>query len=66
MFGRKNSNFGDNISVGVRDLDRASAWYQDKLGLRMTRLQPEDCDALLSLDKDDETGLALIEVCVEP
>ncbi len=62
MFGRKSFYFGDNISVGVRDLDRAVAWYKDKLGLRMTPLRSEDFDAFLSFDKDDETGLALVVI----
>jgi catechol 2,3-dioxygenase-like lactoylglutathione lyase family enzyme len=36
MWGGKNFYFGDNISVGVKNLDLAVAWYQDKLGLRLT------------------------------
>jgi hypothetical protein len=41
MWGRKNFYFGDNISVGVRDLDLAVAWYQEKLGLHLTPLKSE-------------------------
>ena len=60
MWGRNTFYFGDNISVGVRDLSRAAAWYKDKLGLRLTPLKSEDFDAFLSLSKNDETGLALV------
>jgi catechol 2,3-dioxygenase-like lactoylglutathione lyase family enzyme len=62
MWGRKNFYFGDSISVGVRDLDRAVAWYQEKLGLRLTPLKSEDFEALLSFAKDDDTGIALIVI----
>jgi catechol 2,3-dioxygenase-like lactoylglutathione lyase family enzyme len=62
MWGRKNFYFGDNISVGVKDLDRAIAWYQDKLGLKLTPLKSEDFDAFLSFGKEDEIGLALVVI----
>jgi len=62
MFGRRNFYFGDNISVGVRDLDQAVAWYQEKLGLRLTPLQSEELDAFLAFGKDDEIGLALVVI----
>jgi catechol 2,3-dioxygenase-like lactoylglutathione lyase family enzyme len=62
MWGRKNFNFGDNISVGVRSLDNAVAWYKEKLGLRLSPLKLEDCDALLVFSKDDEIGLALVVI----
>jgi catechol 2,3-dioxygenase-like lactoylglutathione lyase family enzyme len=62
MWGGKNFYFGDNISVGVRDLNNAVAWYKEKLGLRVSPLQLEDCDALLVLSKEDETGLALVVI----
>ena len=62
MWGRKNFYFGDSISVGVRDLDRAVAWYQEKLGLRLTPLKSEDFEAFLSFAKDDDTGIALIVI----
>jgi catechol 2,3-dioxygenase-like lactoylglutathione lyase family enzyme len=54
--------FGDSISVGVRDLQRAVAWYQEKLGLRLTPFKSEDFAALLSFDKEDETGIALVMI----
>jgi catechol 2,3-dioxygenase-like lactoylglutathione lyase family enzyme len=60
MWGRKNFYFGDNISVGVRDLDRAVDWYHDKLGLRLTPLKSEDFDAFLPFGEKDEIGLALV------
>lgn len=60
MWGAKKFYFGDNISVGVRDLNRAVSWYQEKLGLRLTLLKSEDYDAFLSLEKDGDTGLALV------
>ncbi|HEX3120295.1 MAG TPA: VOC family protein [Candidatus Acidoferrum sp.] len=59
MWGRKNFYFGDNISVGVRDLDGAIAWYEEKLGLKLTPLKSEDFDAFLAFGKKDEIGLAL-------
>ena len=59
MWGRKNFYFGDNISVGVKDLDGAIAWYEEKLGLKLTPLKSEDFDAFLAFGKKDETGLAL-------
>ena len=62
MWGRKTFYFGDNISVGVRDLDRAIAWYQEKLGLRLTPLTSEDFEAFLGFSKDDQTGLALVVI----
>ena len=62
MWGRKTFYFGDNVSVGVRDVGRAVAWYQDKLGLRLTSLISEDFAAFLGFSKDDETGLALVAI----
>lgn len=62
MWGRKNLYFGDNVSVGIRDLGRALAWYQEKLGLRLTPLTSEDFDAFLGFSKDDEIGLALVAI----
>ncbi len=62
MWGAKNFYFGDNISLGVRDLRRAVAWYQEKLGLRLTPLKSEDFEAFLSFSKDDDTGLALVVI----
>ena len=46
MLGSKNLYFADNISVGVRDLGRVIAWYQQKLGRKLTTLKSEDFDAL--------------------
>ena len=51
--------FGDSISVGVRDLQRATTWYQEKLKLKLTPFKSEDYEVLLSFDKDDEIGVAL-------
>ena len=62
MWGAKKFYFGDNISVGVGDLNRAVAWYQEKLGLRLSPLKFEDCDALLVFSKDDQIGLALVSI----
>ena|SRR5712692_4122043 len=62
MWSRKKFYFGDNISVGVRDLDQAIAWYQEKLGLQLTPLKSEDFDAFLSFSKNDEVGLALVAI----
>jgi len=62
VWSRKKFYFGDNISVGVRDLDRAVAWYQEKLGLHLTPLKSEDFDAFLSFSKNDEVGLALVAI----
>ena len=62
MWGRNKFYFGDNISVGVRDVGRAVAWYQEKLGLCLTPLKSEDFDAFLALSKDDETGLAMVTI----
>jgi catechol 2,3-dioxygenase-like lactoylglutathione lyase family enzyme len=62
MWGRNNFYFGDNISVGVRDLSRAVAWYQEKLGLRLTALKSEDFNAFLAVSKNDDTGIALVTI----
>src|SRR6266849_7990725 len=62
MWDRKHFYFGDNISVGVKDLDRAVAWYQEKLGLRLTPLKSEDFEVFLALAKDDDIGLALVVI----
>ncbi|PYT41248.1 MAG: hypothetical protein DMG47_17765, partial [Acidobacteria bacterium] len=62
MWGRKTFYFGDNISVGVRDIGRAVAWYEEKLGLRLTPLTSEDFDAFLAFSKDEGTGLALVAI----
>jgi catechol 2,3-dioxygenase-like lactoylglutathione lyase family enzyme len=62
MWGRKNFYFGDNIAVAVRSLDNAVAWYREKLGLQLSPHKLEDCDALLVLSKEDETGLALVVI----
>jgi catechol 2,3-dioxygenase-like lactoylglutathione lyase family enzyme len=62
MWGRNKFYFGDNISVGVRDVGRAVAWYQEKLGLRLTPLASEDFEAFLAFSKDDEMGLALVAI----
>jgi hypothetical protein len=62
MWGRKSFYFGDNISVGVRDLQRAVNWYPEKLSLRVSSLKAQDCDALLSFDRDDPIGLALMVI----
>ena len=59
MWGKRNFYFGDNISVGVKDLDRAIAWYEEKLGLKRTPVKSEDFDAFLVFWKKDEIGLAL-------
>ncbi len=60
--GQKNFYFGDNVSVGVRDVSKAVAWYQEKLGLRLTPLTSEDFDAFLGFSKDGEIGLALVAI----
>jgi catechol 2,3-dioxygenase-like lactoylglutathione lyase family enzyme len=62
MWGKKHFYFGDSISVGVRNLDHAVSWYQEKLGLRLTPLESEDFDAFLAFANDDETGLALVVI----
>ena len=62
MWGRKHFYFAENISVGVKDLDRAVTWYQEKLGLRLTPLKSEDVEAFLAFAKDDDTGLALVVI----
>jgi catechol 2,3-dioxygenase-like lactoylglutathione lyase family enzyme len=62
MWGGKKFYFGDNISVGVRDLNRALAWYQEKLGLCLTPLKSEDFSAFLSFARDDDIGLALVTI----
>jgi catechol 2,3-dioxygenase-like lactoylglutathione lyase family enzyme len=64
MRGKTNFYFGDNVSVGVRDLGRAVAWYQEKLGLHLTPRKSEDFDAFLGFSKDDETGFALVAIPV--
>ncbi len=60
MWGVRSFYFGDSISVGVRDLNQAIAWYQEKLGLRLTPIKSEDFDALLAFDKKEENGVALV------
>ena len=61
MWGVRNFYFGGgSISVGVRDLGRAIAWYQEKLKLRLTPIKSEDFEALLAFDKEDEDGVALV------
>jgi catechol 2,3-dioxygenase-like lactoylglutathione lyase family enzyme len=62
MWGGKKFYFGDSISVGVRDLDKAISWYQEKLGLRLTPLKSEDFSAFLAFAKDDEIGVALVAI----
>ena len=62
MWGAKSFYFGDNISVGVRNLELAVAWYQQKLGLRLTPLKSEDFEAFLSFSKCYDTGLALVVI----
>ena len=62
MWGGKNFYFGDNVSVGVRNLDSAIVWYQEKLDLRLTPLKSEDFEAFLSFSKDDDVGLALVAI----
>jgi hypothetical protein len=57
MWGRKNFYFGDNISVGVKDLDRAVDWYHVKLGLRLTPFKSKNFDAFLSFGKKAKSGL---------
>jgi catechol 2,3-dioxygenase-like lactoylglutathione lyase family enzyme len=61
MWGGKHFYFGDNITVGVRDLDSAIRWYQEKLGLRRSEVYAgDDVDALLVLSKNDDVGLGLV------
>lgn len=60
MWGTKLFYFGDNIAVGVRDLPHAVAWYQEKLGLRLTPNKSEDYSAFLAFDKKDQAGVALV------
>ena len=62
MWGKKHFYFGDSISVGVRSLDSAVSWYQEKLGLRLTPLKSEDFDAFLAFSQGDEIGLALVVI----
>jgi catechol 2,3-dioxygenase-like lactoylglutathione lyase family enzyme len=62
MWGGKKFYFGDSISVGVRDLDTAITWYQEKLGLRLTPLKSEDFSAFLAFAKDDDIGVALVAI----
>ena len=64
MFDKSKFYFGDNISVGVRDVSKAIAWYQEKLRLRLSPLKCEEYDALLVFSKDDQTGLALVAILV--
>jgi catechol 2,3-dioxygenase-like lactoylglutathione lyase family enzyme len=60
MWGARNFYFGGGISVGVRDVERAATWYQEKLRLRRTPLKSEDFEALLAFEKDDKEGVALV------
>jgi predicted enzyme related to lactoylglutathione lyase len=60
MWGARNFYFGGSISVGVRDLGRAIAWYEEKLKLRLTPIKSEDFEALLAFDKEDQDGVALV------
>jgi len=60
MWGTKSFYFGESISVGVRNLQTAIAWYQEKLRLKLTALKSEDFEALLSFGKEDDTGVALV------
>ena len=62
--GSQSFYFGDNITVGVRDLGRAIAWYEEKLGLRVKPVQSEKFDAFLVISENDELGLALVGVAV--
>jgi len=62
--GSQSFYFGDKITVGVRDLERAIAWYQEKLGLRLKPIKSDDFDAFLALSESDEAGLALVRVAV--
>jgi catechol 2,3-dioxygenase-like lactoylglutathione lyase family enzyme len=62
MWGAKKFYFGDNVSVGVRNIDRATAWYQEKLGLRLTPLKSEDFSAFLAFAKNDDIGVALVAI----
>ena len=62
MWGRREFYFVDSISVGVKNLDSAVVWYQQKLGLQLAPLKSEDFDAFLSLSKNDEVGLALVVI----
>lgn len=64
MLGSATFYFGDSISVGVRDLARAIAWYQEKLGLRLTPIKSEEFDAFLALSENDKVGLALVRIAV--
>ena len=60
MWGRQHFYFGDNITVGVRDLAQSIGWYQEKLGLRRSNLSAPEVDALLVLSTDDDIGLGLV------
>jgi len=40
--------FDSTISVGVRDLDQAVAWYKAKLGLARCPFHLAECDAYLA------------------
>jgi catechol 2,3-dioxygenase-like lactoylglutathione lyase family enzyme len=62
MWGSKPFYFGDNISVGVRDLNGAIAWYEKNLGLLLTPLKSDDFAAFLAFSKHDELGLALVTI----
>lgn len=62
MWGGKKFYFSDSISVGVRDLDKAISWYQEKLGLRLTPLESEDFSAFLAFAEDDDVGVALVAI----
>ena len=60
MRGAGSFYFGDSIAVGVRDLNRAIAWYQEKLGLKLTPIKCEEFDALPAFDKKEEIGVARV------
>lgn len=62
MWGSRKFYFGTNISVGVRDVDQAIVWSEEKLGLRLTPIKSEDFEAFLSFSKDDDVGLALVKI----
>jgi catechol 2,3-dioxygenase-like lactoylglutathione lyase family enzyme len=64
MSGSHKFYFGDNISIGVRDLQRAIDWYQEKLDLRLTPLKSEEFDAFLAPSANDKVGLALVRIAV--
>jgi|SRR5579862_4010461 len=62
MWGRRHFYFGDSISVGVKDVARAIAWYSDKLGLLRSGVKSDEYDELLTLNKSDEVGVALVAI----